>query len=95
MDKNLQSGFESFGVPYIVYESEMARHEKRHRRLIFIILILIGAIVVMNLAWLYAWMQYDYSSYEASSLRGNANIIGQDGDIYNGNGEIQDEDQEE
>lgn len=89
MDNNIRE------VPYVVYEAEMVRQEKRQKRLVFVILILIGALVAMNLAWLYAWMQYDYSSYEASSLKGNANIIGQDGDIYNGNSEIQDEDTEE
>lgn len=79
-------------VPFVVYEAEMARSEKKQRRLIFVILALIGTILVMNLAWLYAWMQYDYSSYEALSTRGDANIIGNDGEIYNGGSEIQEED---
>ena len=75
-DKNI-------GVPYVVYESEMARQERRNKRLVFVLLVLIAAIVLTNLAWLYAWMQYDYVSYEAVATdTGDANIVGRDGNIY-------------
>lgn len=38
-----------------------------------------------NMAWLYAWNQYDYAEYNVDSMDGgNANYIGNDGDISNG-----------
>ena len=42
-----------------------------------------------NAVWLYAWYQYDYSSEEIiveqdAQDGGNANYIGNDGDIVNG-----------
>lgn len=39
-------------VPYIVYESEAARHERTVKRLITALLIAILLIVGSNLAWL-------------------------------------------
>lgn len=83
------------GVPFVVYEAEMDRQERRFRRLIWIVIALIAAIVIMNAAWLYAWMQYDYVSYEAvTDAGGDANVIGNDGDIYNGYSETQETDSE-
>lgn len=41
-------------VPYIVYESEAARHERTVKRLIRVIIILIVMVVVSNLAWLWS-----------------------------------------
>lgn len=49
-------------VPYIVYESEAARHERTVKRLITALLIAILLIVGSNLAWLYVFNQYDISS---------------------------------
>ncbi|MDE7398978.1 MAG: hypothetical protein K2N06_05555 [Oscillospiraceae bacterium] len=74
-------------VPYIVYEGEMARNERHIKRLIIALIVAIALIFASNLAWLIAWCQYDYSS-EVIELDGgdggNANFIGNDGDIYNG-----------
>ena len=76
-------------VPYIVYESEAARHERTVKRLLTIILILIACIVVSNLAWLWVWNQYDFSS-ESYTIEnyddGNANYLdsGVEGVINNG-----------
>ena len=86
----------NIGVPFVVYEAEMDRQERRFRRLIWIVIALIAAIVIMNGAWLYAWMQYDYVSYEAvTDAGGDANVIGNDGDIYNGYSETQKTDAED
>ena len=49
-------------VPYIVYESAQARSDKRDKRFILALIILTIALFVSNLAWLYAWTQYDYVS---------------------------------
>ena len=54
-------------VPYIVYESAMARSERHTRRLIVALVIAIVLIVASNMAWLWAWMQYDYTSKETST----------------------------
>lgn len=85
----------SISVPFVAYEAEMDRQERRFRRLIRIVIALIAAIVIMNGAWLYAWMQYDYVSYEAvTDAGGDANVIGNDGDIYNGDSKTQETDSE-
>ena len=86
----------NISVPFVAYEAEMDRQERRFRRIIWVVVALIAAIVIMNAAWLYAWMQYDYVSYEAvTDAGGDANVIGNDGDIYNGDSETQKEDPEE
>ena len=55
-------------VPYIVYESAMARSERHTRRLIVALVIAIVLIVASNMAWLWAWMQYDYTSDEVETV---------------------------
>lgn len=93
-------------VPYIVYEAEQARAERRDRRHIIALLIAIAVIFVGNLAWLYAWSQYDYSSEEttvsvdgggdgnANYIGNNTNYVGNDGDI-NGKSEGENQIQKE
>lgn len=76
-------------VPYIVHESSMARMERQVKRGWIALIIAVGLLFASNAAWLYAWMQYDYSSEETivdvnSDDGGNANYIGNDGDIVNG-----------
>ena len=77
-------------VPYIVHETAMARNERNVKRMAFAIIIAVILLFASNALWLWAWMQYDYESYEAiTDNGGDANIIGQDGNIYNGDGEIE------
>lgn len=49
-------------VPYIVFESAQARSERHIKRLIIALIIAILIGFVTNLAWLWAWNQYDYVS---------------------------------
>ena len=76
-------------VPYIVYESEAARHERTVKRLLTALLITILLMVGTNLAWLYVFNQYDITS-EEYTIEGhdnaNANYLesGVDGVINNG-----------
>lgn len=73
-------------VPYIVYESECARHERTVKRLIAVIIVCIALLFVSNMAWLYAWNQYEYVDEGidiSTDGGGNANYIGNDGDINN------------
>ena len=79
-------------VPYIVHETAMARNERNVKRMIIAIVMAIVLLFASNALWLWAWMQYDYESYEAvTDNGGDANIIGNDGDIYNGYGEAETE----
>ena len=80
-------------ITFYTFEAVMAREERHIRRLIIALVIAIIGIVVCNMAWLYAWTQYDYvaegESVETSveldgSTGGNANYIGDRGIINNG-----------
>lgn len=76
-------------VPYIVYESAQARAERRDKRFIVALIIITIMMFVSNICWLWAWSQYDYMGEEItvdSKDGGNANYIGHDGDINNGEG---------
>lgn len=84
-------------VPYIAYESAMARNERHIRRLLFALLCVVMLLAATNMAWLYVWSGYDYSAEEESitvdGKNGIANYIGDRGDISNGydHGEAQKE----
>lgn len=72
-------------VPYVVHESALARQERQIKRLWIAIILSVALIFASNALWLWAWMQYDYESYEITADGdSNANYIGQDGNIYNG-----------
>ena len=76
-------------VPYIVYESEAARHERTVKRLLTALLITILLMVGTNLAWLWVWNQYDFTSESytiESEDNGNSNYLesGMEGVINNG-----------
>lgn len=80
---------EDKSVPYIVYESEAARHERTVKRLITIILISISFLVITNLAWLLVFNSYDVTSTSTEIVtdEGNANMLeaGMNGEINNVN----------
>ena len=74
-------------VPYIVHEAAMARNERNVKRMIVSLVAAIALLFASNALWLWAWNSYDYSSEEIiidSQDGGNANYIGNDGDIVNG-----------
>ena len=79
-------------VPFIVHETEMNRAERHIKRLWGAILILFVGLMVSILfnyindqSWRAYFSQYDFESYELTNDGGgNANFIGNDGDIYNG-----------
>ena len=80
----------TMSVPYIVYESMLDKEDRQQRRMVYIIILLIVLLVVTNVIWLVAWNQYDYVDVEDYAVDvnseggGNANYIGEDGNIYNG-----------
>ena len=78
-------------VPYIVYEAEMDRNERRskdeldrsdkkNQRLLIALVISILIAVASNVLWLHAWMQYDYESSESTVFQTgegqNTSVIG-------------------
>lgn len=83
-------------IPYIVYEGEQTRHERTLKRIIIVLVLTIVLFFVSNVLWLKAWMSYDYVAEGDSDLvlvdggtRGNANYVGADGSIVNGEGNSQ------
>lgn len=77
-------------VPYIIYESEMARLERVVRRLWILCIVIFVAFVFSNCAWIvYESSFKDISiEQEVDTGDGSANVIGI-GD-YNGKGEAND-----
>lgn len=72
-------------VPFAAHESAVARQERQIKRMWIALIVAVALIFASNAIWLYAWMQYDYESYEITADGdSNANYIGQDGNIYNG-----------
>lgn len=78
---------EPINVPYIVHEGMLARQERTIMRLFVTLAMVVTLLVLTNLAWLYVFSQYDYESYSVSANDGDANYIGNDGDITYGIGE--------
>ena len=73
-------------VPYIVFEGEQARHERTVKRLVLALLVSIALLFVSNIAWLIFFNSFDITSEEImvdGTDQGNANFIGEDGDINN------------
>lgn len=72
----------------IAFERMQAKDERNDKWRNIIIITLIILLVVTNAMWLIAWNQYDYVDDYSIDLDagdgGNANYIGNDGDIYNG-----------
>ena len=67
----------------------------QNKRMFIAFMITLFMLFASNLAWLWVFQSYDYSSYQAESNDGgNANIIGNDGDINNGESGIKEEDKE-
>ena len=86
--KNAKSAPEN--VHYFVRESSMARMERQIKRLWIAVIVAVCLLFASNAGWLLACTSYDYSSYEAiTDNGGDANIIGNDGDIYNVDGEAE------
>ena len=74
-------------VPYIVYEGEQVRNEMREKRKDRIILVLIVAVLLSNMAWLWFFNQFDISDTQVtldSQDEGTNNYVGNNGDINNG-----------
>lgn len=51
-------------VPYFAFEGILARSDRREKHLIIALIIAVVLMFASNALWLYAWMQYDYTSEE-------------------------------
>ena len=76
-------------VPFAAHESALARSERHNKRLWIVILVLIGALIGTNLGWIVYESHFeDVVTTEEiivdAEENGIANYIGQDGNIYNG-----------
>ena len=49
-------------IPFVAHEDTLTRMERIIKRLVFALVITILLMFASNALWLYAWMQYDYSS---------------------------------
>lgn len=72
-------------VPYLAYESYEARHDRKEKRLLIALIISVFLMFASNAVWLWAWMQYDYTSEEIVTTyqqdgRG-LNIIGDNNEV--------------
>lgn len=80
-------------VPYVVHESAMARCERHNKKLWVVILVLIGTLIVSNLAWIIYNSQFEFveetteTSITQENDVGDNNCIGNDGDIVYGEAE--------
>lgn len=76
--KLLMNENEDIFVPYIAYESEMARQERHIKRLLAILVGILVLFFASNMAWLYAWNQYEYvdETIEATQDGSGVNIVG-------------------
>ena len=80
-------------VPYIVYESTMARMERTIKKLWIMLIIMVVVMFASNAVWLYEWNQYDYQGVIMDNQDcGNANYMGNgaSGVINNGTGDSAD-----
>lgn len=60
----------------------------QNKRIFLVLMVTLFMLFASNLAWLWAFQSYDYESYDVKSEDGgNANYIGNDGDINNGKSE--------
>lgn len=73
-------------VSQYIFELELARSERHIKRLWIALIITIILLFASNAIWIYEWTRYDYASDEVmiDSGEDNANYIGRDGDITNG-----------
>ena len=74
-------------VPYVVHEATVARQERQIKRMWIALIVSIALMFLTNMIWIGVFSSYDYSSEEIivdAEDNGNANYIGQDGNIYNG-----------
>lgn len=67
-------------ISVAAHETIMAREDKKNKRLVWLIVLLIVALLATNIAWLVVWNSYEFveESYEYQQDGEGINIIGDD-----------------
>lgn len=73
-------------IPYIAFESELARNERTIRRLIISLVLSVVLIFASNAVWLYAFSQYEYVSEETTTTTVKQDGKGQN--VYGDNNKL-------
>lgn len=85
-------------VPYVVFCDTVANYQWVIKKLVIALVIVVFMMFASNLAWLFVWQSYDYSSTETtleSDGNGIANFTGGDGGvIYGGTSDSQENNQD-
>ena len=87
MDNNLTDK-DLVSIPFFEHQEVVTRQERHIVRLLIALVMVVILLFVSNLIWLHKWSQFDFASDDievTSEYEGNANYIGGDGDITNGN----------
>jgi len=70
-------------IPYIVFESVLARLERANRRLFILCIILTLMLLTTNAGWIYYESQFEDVKITQENEDGYNNFIGNDGNITN------------
>ena len=87
MNTDNKNAEKPLSVPYVVYSDTVSNDQWVIKKLIIALVIVVCLLFASNLAWLWAWQQYDYSSTETTlESDGNsiANYTGGDGGVVYG-----------
>ena len=77
-------------VPYVVYSDTVANYHWVIKKLVIALIVAVVMVFASNVAWLVAWMQYDYASTETTMESDGSNnklasyTFGDGGVIYGG-----------
>ena len=73
-------------IPYIAFEAEMARHEREKLRLVKALIVAIVVIFISNIAWLWFFNQFDYSTdtITQGTEQGDNSYMGAGASVING-----------
>ena len=93
---NCGSESTNISVPYAALELAEARHDRHMKRMWVLVLVLVGLLFASNLAWIIYESQFEevemVEEIVVDSDDGDANYIGNDGVIFNGEGYSSEED---
>lgn len=96
MENNTTQKRKPENVPYVVFDDMVANYQWIIKKMVWALIVTVVLMFVSNAAWLWAWLQYDYSSTETTvESDGNsvANYTGGDGGvIYDSTGDGQEND---
>ena len=86
MENNTNNKETPVSVPYVVYRDAIDDNRWVVKKLVLALIIAIALMFISNMAWLYAWNQYEYSSETITTTvdsdgEGIANYTGGDGGV--------------